>query len=66
MPHIWWVDLNQTHTYGGRNNVWKQWKYLVPTLKQLVRGSSPRSVTTRNGIIREDGPVFVMFCASPL
>jgi hypothetical protein len=40
------VDENkEIHIYGGRNNVWKQWKYLGPTLKQLVRGSSPRSVT---------------------
>ena len=45
VPHIWWDDLKQTRTYGGKRTIWKQWKYQGPTLKQLVRGSSPRSVT---------------------
>ena len=40
------VDENkEIPIYGGRSNVWKLWKYLGSTLKQLVRGSSPRSVT---------------------
>jgi len=38
-------DNKEIQIYGGRNNVWKQWKFQGPTLKQLVRGSSPRSVT---------------------